>query len=78
MSKIQTLVDVDNFIYYCQTLEPEMLLDDELADEINWSIWQMHSIISTLEVVRPYDKLKELKEYKERLTKLIEIIEKPF
>ena len=80
MSKVKTMLpeDFDPYENDYMTLEPEMVLDDDLPDRVDYAIADFNSTLHELEVYEPYHYLNDLKEYSDRLLKLINDLEKPF
>ena len=80
MSKVKTMLpeDFDPYENDYMTLEPEMVLDDDLPDRVDYAIADLNSTLHELEVYGPYHYLNDLKEYSDRLLKLINDLEKPF
>lgn len=73
----QMLVDYDYDIDL-PTLEPEMVLDDDMPDKEDWAVASLNSTLHELEVYKPYHYVKDLEEYSDRLTKLIQELKEPF
>lgn len=80
MSKIKTSLpeDFDIFDYDYPTLEPEMVLDDDLPTRSDWAMRDLESALNELEVYRPTNYLVELETCLDRLTTLINDIKAPF
>jgi hypothetical protein len=78
MSKIKQLIDIDNNQYDMAILTPDMLLDDDLPDKIDWAIVDLLQAIETLETIIPYGYINDIEQAKVRLTRITDKIEKPF
>lgn len=78
MSKIEQLMDIDNYKPSYYPLEPIMETEIDEPDRIDWTIAELQSALDELEVEKPYNYLAELEVASERLRTLINDIKAPF
>lgn len=78
MSRIKSLIDIDNYEPSYYPLEPIMESEIDGPDRIDWTIAELQSALDELEVEKPYNYLTELEVASERLRTLINDIKVPF